>query len=98
VSDEGLFASATDVLVWVQERAWHLMRVLPVDESNPVLMGLLLAYTSLEAAACAAREQKDPSVDAIAHLRVPNLEFLRRVLGLEDDIPPAFRHAFEGDH
>jgi hypothetical protein len=98
MSDEGLFASATDVLVWVQERAWHLMRVLPVDESNPVLMGLLLAYTSLEAAACAAREQKDPSVDAIADLRVPNLEFLRRVLGLEDEIPPAFRRAFEGDH
>jgi hypothetical protein len=97
MSDGDLFASATDVLVWVQERAWHLMRVLPVDESNPVLMGLLLAYTSLEAAACAAREQKDPSVDAIAHLRVPNLEFLRRVLGLDDDIPAAFRRAFERD-
>ena len=97
MSDGDLFASATDVLVWVQERAWHLMRVLPVDESNPVLMGLLLAYTSLEAAACAAREQNDPSVDAIARLQVPNLDFLRRALGLDDDIPPAFRRAFAGD-
>ena len=95
MSDEDLFASATDVLVWVQERAWHLMRVLPVDESNPVLMGLLLAYTSLEAAAHAARERKDPSVDAIADLRVPNVEVLRCALGLDTDIPPAFRRAFE---
>src|SRR2546421_4167359 len=95
VSDKDHFASATDVLVWVQERAWHLMRVLPVDESNPVLMGLLLAYTSLEAAAHAARERKDPSVDAIADLRIPNVEVLRCALGLDADIPPAFRRAFE---
>ena len=95
MSDDVLFASATDVLVWVQERAWHLIRVLPVDESNPVLMGLLLAYTSLEAAARAAQEQKDPGAAAIARLRVPNVEILRRALGLEDDIPPAFRRAFE---
>src|SRR5437763_17082909 len=97
VSDKDHFASATDVLVWVQERAWHLIRVLPVDEPTPVLMGLLLAYTSLEAAARAAQEQKDPGAAAIARLRVPNMEALRRVLGLEDDIPPAFRRAFEED-
>jgi hypothetical protein len=42
--------------------------------------------------------RRTPSLDAIAHLRVPNLEFLRRALGLDDDIPPAFRRAFEGDY
>jgi hypothetical protein len=105
MSDEVLFPSATDVLVWVQERTWHLLRALPVDESNPVLMGLLLAYTSLEAAARAAQEQNDPGAHAIAQLRVPNLDGLRRLLGLgddlpsafHDDIPPAFHRAFEED-
>lgn len=95
--DHVTFATASDLLVVVQAATVEAMRLLPRDADNPAIIGLILATHALTAADQSLKEEGMPADDA-TRIR---LATLRRevgdLAGLRDDdeIPPAFRAAFD---
>lgn len=95
--DRVTFATASDLLVMVQEATVEAMRRLPRDVHNPAIIGLILATHAITAADQSLKEEGLPADNAT---RV-RLATLRRevgdLAGLRDDdeIPPAFRAAFD---
>ncbi len=95
--DDGLvFETASDLIVMVQEETVEAMRRLPREAHHPAIIGLILATRAIHAADQCLKEQGTPANDA-TRLK---LDTLRREVGgvaglVDDNIPPAFRTAFD---
>lgn len=92
-----VYESATDVLTLVQSSSWGMIRQIPPEYQNPILVALIVASRALDAAATAATEQDESATGSLGD----KIGRLRREVGVlaglnDDDIPPAFRDAFGG--